>query len=40
MFAGQSYAADWQQWTQFTALLGLPATASTPGSLTAFITWL
>lgn len=40
MFADQSYAADWKQWTEFTALLGLPVTASTPGSLTAFITWL
>src|SRR4051794_21785622 len=34
------YAADWKQWTQFCALLGLPVTAITPGSLTAFVEWL
>ncbi|MCX4429605.1 integrase [Streptomyces mirabilis] len=34
------YRADWKQWEQFTALLGLPVTAITPGSLTAFVEWL
>ncbi|MFJ6792079.1 hypothetical protein [Streptomyces angustmyceticus] len=34
------YAADWKQWTQFCALLDLPVTAITPGSLTAFVEWL
>ncbi|MFD8025432.1 integrase [Streptomyces lavendulae] len=34
------YAADWKQWEQFTALLELPVTAITPGSLTAFVEWL
>ncbi|MFD7205939.1 hypothetical protein [Streptomyces sp. NPDC059893] len=32
-----SYAADWKQWTEFCALLELPVTAITPGSLTAFV---
>ncbi|MBA2949598.1 tyrosine-type recombinase/integrase [Streptomyces sp. PSKA28] len=36
----ESYAADWKQWTEFTALLGIPVTAITPGSLTAFVEWL
>ena len=35
-----SYRADWKQWEQFTELLGLPVTAITPGSLTAFVEWL
>ncbi|MCQ4045837.1 integrase [Streptantibioticus rubrisoli] len=35
-----SYAADWRQWEQFCALLELPVTAITPGSLTAFVEWL
>ncbi|MDO0923983.1 hypothetical protein QQY24_00375 [Streptomyces sp. TG1A-8] len=35
-----SYAADWKQWEQFCALLELPVTAITPGSLTAFVEWL
>ncbi|CAM5596880.1 hypothetical protein AB0D47_36220 [Streptomyces sp. NPDC048376] len=35
-----SYTADWRQWTQFCALLELPVTAITPGSLTAFVEWL
>jgi integrase len=35
-----SYAADWKQWEAFTALLELPVTAITPGSLTAFVEWL
>ena len=34
------YAADWKQWEQFCALLELPVTAITPGSLTAFVEWL
>ncbi|WP_244190160.1 site-specific integrase [Streptomyces hygroscopicus] len=34
------YAADWRQWTEFCRLLGLPVTAITPGSLTAFVEWL
>ncbi|MFD8381734.1 integrase [Streptomyces sp. NPDC059679] len=34
------YAADWKQWEEFCALLDLPATAITPGSLTAFVEWL
>ncbi|MFI0156714.1 MULTISPECIES: hypothetical protein [Streptomyces] len=34
------YAADWNQWETFCALLGLPVTAITPGSLTAFVEWL
>ncbi|URZ99447.1 integrase [Streptomyces lydicamycinicus] len=34
------YAADWKQWTEFCALLDLPVTAITPGSLTAFVEWL
>ncbi|MFI0156707.1 integrase [Streptomyces lydicus] len=36
----ESYEADWKQWETFCALLGLPATAITPGSLTAFVEWL
>ncbi|NEB06431.1 integrase, partial [Streptomyces sp. SID13726] len=36
----EGYAADWKQWTQFCALLELPVTAITPGSLTAFVEWL
>ncbi|MFF4828229.1 hypothetical protein ACFY20_35690 [Streptomyces sp. NPDC001312] len=35
-----SYAADWKQWEQFCALLELPVTAITSGSLTAFVEWL
>ncbi|MFG3369654.1 integrase [Streptomyces sp. NPDC048156] len=35
-----SYAADWKQWEEFCALLDLPVTAITPGSLTAFVEWL
>ncbi|MFF1359948.1 hypothetical protein [Streptomyces sp. NPDC058297] len=35
-----SYAADWKQWEEFCALLELPVTAITPGSLTAFVEWL
>lgn len=35
-----SYRADWKQWTVFCDLLGLPPTAITPGSLTAFVEWL
>lgn len=34
------YAADWKHWETFCAQLGLPATAITPGSLTAFVEWL
>ncbi|MFD3889960.1 site-specific integrase [Streptomyces microflavus] len=34
------YAVDWAHWERFTALLGLPITAITPGSLTAFVEWL
>ncbi|WP_234326718.1 integrase [Streptomyces sp. NRRL S-337] len=34
------YAADWKQWEVFCALLDLPATAITPGFLTAFVEWL
>ncbi|MGX1762277.1 hypothetical protein ACWIG5_36165 [Streptomyces lydicus] len=36
----EGYAADWKQWETFCALLGLPTTAITPGSLTAFVEWL
>ncbi|MFI5526678.1 hypothetical protein [Streptomyces platensis] len=36
----EGYAADWEQWEAFCALLDLPVTAITPGSLTAFVEWL
>lgn len=34
------YAADWKVWEQFCAVLEIPPSAITPGSLTAFVEWL